>query len=134
MTDKSDAIKLFAAALAAETDPAAREHMLARVKMLAMNAAPEEAFEPPIRTLNDYLAAEIEMPPVLINPFMCVRGGMNVTVGRAGKGKFQPHHSKVLTRSGWTTMGEVQVGDYVVNPDGGEAKVVGKFPQGVQPA
>lgn len=80
-------LRKFAAELAKETDTTAREGLMKKAQMLAMNAAPQEAFEPPIRTLADYLASTIEIPPVLIEPLMVVRGGINVTVGRAGKGK-----------------------------------------------
>lgn len=80
-------VEAFAAYLAGITDEDERARALARVKLLAVNAAPEEAFSAPIRTARDYLAADIEIPPVLIHPYMCVRGGINVTVGRAGKGK-----------------------------------------------
>jgi len=62
-----------------------------------------------LRTLGDYLAAEIEVPPVLVHPFMCVRGGLNVTVGRAGKGKTVMNLNRMLRWSaglpmfdGWT--------------------------------
>lgn len=85
MTD--NAVQQFATYLAGITEPAERARTIARANMLAMQAAPDEAFEPPIRTLKDYLAAEIEIPPVLVTPNLLVRGGLNVTIGRAGKGK-----------------------------------------------
>jgi hypothetical protein len=55
--------------------------------MLAMNQVPQEAFEAPIRTLGQYLADPIEIPPILVEPFVVVRGGVTCTIGRAGKGK-----------------------------------------------
>lgn len=85
MTDS--VLKAFAAEFAKVTDEAERARLLARVKMIASKEAPDEAFEPPIRTLGDYLATPIEIPPVLVQPFMLVRGGLNATVGRGGKGK-----------------------------------------------
>lgn len=45
-------------------------------------------------------------------------------------GKEQPHYSKILTPDGFTTMGEIQVGDDVISEDGKSYKVTGKFPQG----
>jgi hypothetical protein len=81
------ALDAFASLLASTEDDAARERLIARAKMKAMKAAPESAFEPPIRTLGEYLASTIEVPPVLVEPFLVVRGGINATVGRAGKGK-----------------------------------------------
>lgn len=45
-------------------------------------------------------------------------------------GKAQPLRSKVLTPKGWTTMGEVQVGDVVIGADGKGCTVTEIFPQG----
>ncbi len=81
------ALKAFAAELSKLEDAADRERFIARAKMIAMQEAPKEAFEPPVRTLGEYLSATIEVPPVLVEPFMVVRGGLNATIGRAGKGK-----------------------------------------------
>lgn len=47
-----------------------------------------------------------------------------------GCGKAQPLRCKILTPTGWTTMGEVKVGDKLIDPDGGVCEVLGKFPQG----
>lgn len=44
----------------------------------------------------------------------------------------QPLDAKVLTPTGWTTMGQVQVGDDVVGVDGKPHPVVGVYPQGEQ--
>jgi len=48
-----------------------------------------------------------------------------------GLGKSQPVDEPVLTPNGWTTMGELRVGDFVVGVDGRKTKVVGVFPQGI---
>ncbi len=125
-------IRQFADALRDAKDPAERERLLSRAKMMAMQDMPEEGFEAPIRTLEEYLESEIEIPPVLVDPMLVVRGGINVIVGRAGKGKEQPHHSKILTPHGWTTMGEILPGALVCNPEGGSSTVVAKFPQGAR--
>ena len=45
--------------------------------------------------------------------------------GAVGIGKAQPLHSKVLTPTGWTTIGAIKVGDRVVDPDGGVGEVTG---------
>lgn len=45
-------------------------------------------------------------------------------------GKEQPHNAKIATASGWTTMGDVKVGDFVLTPDGQSVPVLDKFPQG----
>lgn len=71
----------------ATLDPDRREALLARAKIKAAEETPEEYFEPPIRTLGQYLADPIEVPPELVQPFILVRGGVSATIGRAGKGK-----------------------------------------------
>ena len=48
-------------------------------------------------------------------------------------GKAQPLWSKIKTPFGWTTMGEIKVGDEVATPDGKTAKVIGLYPQGMKP-
>lgn len=55
-----------------------------------------------------------------------------VVLSSRGVGKEQPHSEPVLTNKGWSTMGEISVGDYVIGSDGKEAKVLDKFPQGVK--
>jgi len=50
--------------------------------------------------------------------------------GCAGTGKAQPLDAKILTPNGWTTMGEINKGEYVSTPDGKSAKVIDIFPQG----
>lgn len=85
MTDSI--LAAFAAELAREPDPSARKRLLARASMIAMQEAPKEAFDVPIKTLGEYLASPIEVPPELVSPYMIVRGGLHATIGRAGKGK-----------------------------------------------
>lgn len=50
--------------------------------------------------------------------------------GDVGAGKAQPLSSKVLTPSGYIKMGDIKVGDKVVNPTGYISEVLGVFPQG----
>jgi len=61
------------------------------------------------------------------------KGELGVILAPFGVGKAQPLHSKILTPNGWTTMGEIQVGDEVISRDGKATKVTGVFPQGVRP-
>jgi phosphate starvation-inducible PhoH-like protein len=49
------------------------------------------------------------------------------------RGRAQPLHSRVMTPSGWRTMGSLQVGDFVVGSDGKPVEVTGVYPQGVKP-
>jgi len=51
--------------------------------------------------------------------------------GANGVGKAQPLHCKIKTPTGWTTMGDISIGDVVSTPDGKTATVKGVFPQGV---
>jgi len=53
--------------------------------------------------------------------------------GGPGWGKAQPLDARVLTPTGWTTMGDIQVGSRVTTRDGGSATVTGIYPQGTQP-
>lgn len=52
--------------------------------------------------------------------------------GGVGAGKAQPLDAAVLTPTGWTTMGDIAVGDCVIGVDGQPTEVVGVFPQGVR--
>jgi hypothetical protein len=56
-------------------------------------------------------------------------GGTDVG-SKNGAGKAQPLTSKILTPSGWTTMGELSVGDEVLSQDGTPSKITGIYPQG----
>ncbi len=60
-------------------------------------------------------------------------GTLVVLAARPGMGKAQPHFAKVLTPSGFVTMGEIQPGDQIINSNGGVSYVTGKFPQGSKP-
>lgn len=51
-------------------------------------------------------------------------------VARTNTGKAQPLWSKVLTPSGWTTMGQLKLGDEVVGENNDVGRVVNIFPQG----
>jgi len=47
-----------------------------------------------------------------------------------GTGKEQPLSSKILTPSGWTTMGEIKIGSEVIGADGKICNVIGVYPKG----
>jgi phosphate starvation-inducible protein PhoH len=55
---------------------------------------------------------------------------MTVVHGPAGTSKAQPLSSPILTPTGWSTMGELNIGDKVVSSDGSATTVIGVFPQG----
>jgi ATP-dependent Clp protease ATP-binding subunit ClpA len=56
--------------------------------------------------------------------------GSFLFTGTTGTGKAQPLYSKIKTPDGWTTMGEISVGDLVSTPDGKTSSVLALFPQG----
>ncbi|HYP21612.1 MAG TPA: LAGLIDADG family homing endonuclease, partial [Chloroflexia bacterium] len=49
-----------------------------------------------------------------------------------GLGKAQPLDAKILTPTGWKYMGDIQVGDSIINSQGGVCTVVGVYPQGIK--
>ena len=51
-------------------------------------------------------------------------------VGLPGSGKAQPLYSKIKIPNGWTTMGDIKLGDKICTPDGKISNVIGLFPQG----
>lgn len=53
--------------------------------------------------------------------------------GEVGSGKAQPLYSKILTPNGFTTMGQISIGDEVLTPDGNATHVADIFPQGLRP-
>jgi hypothetical protein len=57
--------------------------------------------------------------------------GVGNLQGEMGLGKANRVTSRIYTPDGYKLMGEIQVGDKVINPDGGYANVIGVFPQGV---
>lgn len=95
MTDAKTIIKQFAELLSTG-DENERNAWIARAKLLGVQAADPASFDPPVRTLGEYLDSEIEVPPVLVEPALIVRGGLLCTVGRAGKGKTQVNLNRIL--------------------------------------
>jgi hypothetical protein len=51
---------------------------------------------------------------------------------QTGLGKAMPLSAKVLTPSGWTTIGQLKVGDAVIDPEGEPSEITGVFPQGLK--
>lgn len=87
MSETLQALEAFSRLLAETDDPTQRARLMKRAELLAMNAVPEEAFEPPVKTLGEYLDTPIEVPPSLVWPTVVVRREITTTLGRAGKGK-----------------------------------------------
>lgn len=59
-------------------------------------------------------------------------GELAVVGARAKTGKAQPLTARVATPTGWTTMGALAVGDFVLGSDGLPQKVTGVFDQGLK--
>lgn len=53
-----------------------------------------------------------------------LRPGVHLIGARLKQGKMQPYSSKVYTFNGYKTMGEIELGDNLLNPLGGYCKVV----------
>jgi phosphate starvation-inducible protein PhoH len=58
---------------------------------------------------------------------------ITICIGPAGVGKAQPLDSIVYTPTGEKTMGEIEVGDYVIGDDGKKCTVIATHPQGIKP-
>ncbi len=58
------------------------------------SAAPDEPA--PIRTLGEYLGADLSAPPELVAPNMLVKGGITVTVADGGTGKTSMALNRIL--------------------------------------
>ena len=108
----ADAIAEFGKYLAAITDPSERARAISKAKLLGVQEAPEEAFKAPIKPLGEFLDTPVEVPPVLISAgkdengqrVMLVRGGIHVTIGRAGKGKTVMNLNRILRWSAGLPM------------------------------
>lgn len=94
MTDS--AVQNFASLLAAADTDAERARLISRAKMLAVKEVPEEKLAPPIKTVGEYLASEIPIPPALVTPTLVVRGEITTTLGRAGKGKTTYNLNRII--------------------------------------
>lgn len=95
-------------------------------------------------TINLVLARQAEIKKTGLNPgALCrniidlnriigglERGHLVIAAGRPGMGKAQPLDAKVLTPTGWLTMGEIAVGQDLASPDGRPSKVLAVHPQG----
>jgi hypothetical protein len=56
-----------------------------------------------------------------------------ILADETGLGKEQPMDARILTPTGWVTMGELKVGSRVIGQNGRSCRVTGVFPQGIKP-
>lgn len=89
-------------------------------------------YEPAPAEFNFAEGASLLEPQIPLVDFMLSPGTSKLVELRTGGGKAQPLYSKIKIPGGWTTMGDIKVGDIVSTPDGGTAPVIGVFPQGVK--
>ena len=64
----------------------------------------------------------------MVNSLLSASNGIGIA--GTGAGKAQPLDSKILTPSGWVTMADININDYICAPNGNFARVTGIFPQG----
>lgn len=64
--------------------------------------------------------------------FLIKTNGITLVTDEMGLGKAQPLDAKILTPDGWKTMGEIKIGDVVINETGDNNKVKNIFPQGIK--
>jgi replicative DNA helicase len=60
------------------------------------------------------------------------RQDLIIIAARPSMGKAQPLDAKVLTETGWKSMGEIRAGDDIASVDGRPSTVLAVFPQGVK--
>lgn len=65
-----------------------------------------------------------------ISADLAMKTGRLLIADDVGLGKAQPLTSRVLTPSGWKKMGDLRLGDNVIDPDGGTGEVTEIYPQG----
>jgi replicative DNA helicase len=128
----------------------ARTHVMARFADIDRSMSLHEAPEGDIRTERDAVLADYEkqeaaqvtgsgigvnfgVPPLDDRVGGLHRGELVLVVAYTSDGKAQSLNSLVLTPSGFTRMGDLSIGDLVVDPKGEPSKVTGIFPQGTLP-
>lgn len=106
----------YFAALSPDDRAAAFERVNATIKLSADVETVDEP--PPVHTLEEYFALDLQEPPSLISDCQVVRKEITATIARAGRGKALALDTPLPTPQGWTTMGEVEVGDTVFDERG----------------
>lgn len=100
-----------------------RERKLERLRSMSKSDVPVSLRVPSLRaSLYNYQRLGV---------MYSVTNGTGVLLAdEMGLGKAQPLDAKILTPGGWKRMGDMRVGDVVVDEYGREVKVTGVFPQG----
>lgn len=80
-----------------------------------------------LEVLARYVSKDDQVPLI---DYLVADGTMKMLNLQTGRGKELRNSEKILTPTGWTTHGEIAVGDQVICPDGSVSNVTGVFPQG----
>ena len=80
---------------------------------------------------NNVLKVGIRRLNTLLSPGY-MNGRLYVYLGLAGGGKAQPNNTLIPTPNGMMKLGDIKIGDYVLDLEGEPTKVTGVFPQGIQ--
>lgn len=84
-----------------------------------------------LRTLDELDFADYNLE--LVRDLLAMPYKLIMIAGPMGSGKGSPAWERILTPNGWTTYGEVSVGDFVIGSDGQSTEVTGVFPRGNLP-
>jgi hypothetical protein len=142
----TDYLELFAFSEETDQELTLRRHHLALVADLQSNELATVTMGRKLEKLRDFAAVEDHPLPLgflgELRPYQ--KAGYNwlrfvqdyhfggCLADDMGLGKAQPLHARILTPTGWKTMGEMQVGQEVINSQGGVSRVTGVFPQGTK--
>lgn len=91
-----------------------------------------EFVRPNIKLLREPMDAQWLRIMAIVEAWKANRRGVLLSA-QMGTGKAQPLSAKVLTPRGFVKMGDLKIGDTIVDPDGGTAYVEGIYPQGEKP-
>ena len=69
---------------------------------------------------------------LIARPDLRMEYGLLLVSVTQGIGKEQPLDAKILTPTGWSTMGDMRVGKVITGADGRHQAVIGVYPQGVK--
>lgn len=128
----------------------ARTHALARFAAIDRDLTIQEAPEGDVRDEGDAILAEYAageaarlagrstgiltgIPALDEKTNGFTNGELILVVAFTGEGKALALDAPVLTSTGWRRMGDLRLGDEVVDPEGSHSQVTGVFPQGVLP-
>jgi Flp pilus assembly CpaF family ATPase len=91
-------------------------------------------FNPQPFSMEDYLETDMFNQEFLDSLQYWMNHNMNIVVaGGTASGKCQPVDCQVLTPNGFKAIGDVKIGDKVLDPNGEIQYVTGVFPQGIKP-